>query len=142
MPAKAAVPLIAWSRAFPGTPAQVREARRFLAAILAGRAVADDAVLCLSELVSNAVLHSHSGKPGGQFTVRIEMNEDLLRIEVLDGGGSWAGAGAPDELHGRGLNIVSQLAQAWGRDGDSETGWTVWYELGPLASGAAADEKA
>jgi anti-sigma regulatory factor (Ser/Thr protein kinase) len=141
MPTTAAVPLIAWSRTFPGTPEQVREARRFLADILAGQPATGDALLCLSELVSNAVLHSHSGKPGGQFSVRVEMNENLLRIEVLDGGGLWAGAGAPDEQHGRGLNIVSQLAVAWGRDGDSETGWTVWYELGTPASGAAADEK-
>jgi serine/threonine-protein kinase RsbW len=129
MPTKAAVPLIAWSRAFPGTPVQVREARRFLSTILAGQPVADEAVLCLSELVSNAVLHSHSGKPGGQFTVRVEMNENLLRVEVLDDGGSWRGADAPDEQHGRGLNIVGQLAVAWGRDGDSETGCTLWYEL-------------
>lgn len=142
MPTTAVVPLIAWSRAFPGTPEQVRQARRFLVGILAGQPVAGDAVLCLSELVSNAVVHSDSGKPGGQFTVRVEMNEKLLRIEVLDGGGLWAGAGVPDEQHGRGLNIVSQLAVAWGRDGDSETGWTVWYELVPLTSGVTADEKA
>jgi serine/threonine-protein kinase RsbW len=77
----------------------------------------------------NATLHSHSGKPGGQFTVRVEMKENLLRVEVRDEGGSWPGTRAPDEQHGRGLNIVSQLAVAWGRDGDSETGWTVWYEL-------------
>ena len=129
MPTNAAVPLIAWSHAFPGTPAQVGEARRFLSTILAGQEAAGDAVLCLSELVTNATLHSHSGRPGGQFTVRVEMNGNSLRIEVHDEGGSWQEAGAPDELHGRGLSIVSQLARDWGRDGDSETGWTVWYEL-------------
>lgn len=131
MPTNAAAPLIAWSRAFPGTPAQVREARNFLSTILAGQPVADDAVLCLSELVSNATLHSNSGQPGGHFTVRIEMNENFFRVEVRDDGGSWHGAdsAAPDSQHGRGLTIVSQLARAWGRDGDSETGWTVWYEF-------------
>jgi serine/threonine-protein kinase RsbW len=129
MPANAAVPLIAWSRAFPGTAKQVREARRFLSAIVAGQPAADDALLCLSELVTNAALHSHSGRPGGQFMVRVEMNGNSLRVEVRDEGGSWHVAGAPDEQHGRGLSIVSQLARAWGRDGDSETGWTVWYEL-------------
>ncbi len=129
MPTNAAVPLIAWSRAFPGTPAQVREARRFLSTILAGQEAAGDAVLCLSELATNATLHSHSGRPGGQFTVRVEMNGNSLRIEVRDEGGSWHEAGARDEQHGRGLSIVSQLARDWGRDGDSETGWTVWYEL-------------
>ena len=137
MPAKAAVPLIAWSRAFPGTPAQVGEARRFLAAILAGQDAADDAVLCLSELVTNATLHSHSGRPGGQFTVRVEMNENSFRIEVRDEGGSWRGVSVPDEQHGRGLNIVSQLALAWGRDGDSETGWIVWYETGAVPFGGS-----
>ena len=131
MPTKAVVPLIAWSRAFPGTPVQVREARRFLSTILAGRPVADDAVLCLSELVTNATVHSHSGGPGGQFTVRVEMNGNMLRVEIHDDGGSWrrSDSGSPDGQHGRGLGIVSQLARAWGRDGDSETGWTVWYEL-------------
>ena len=129
MPTNAAMPLIVWSRAFPGTPTQVREARRFLSAILAGQEAAGDAVLCLSELVTNAALHSNSGLPGGQFTVRVEMNRDLIRVEVHDEGGLWNGAGAPDEQHGRGLHIVGQLARAWGRDGDSESGWKVWYEL-------------
>jgi serine/threonine-protein kinase RsbW len=129
LPANAAVPLIAWSRAFPGTPRQVGEARRFLSAILAGQEAAGDAVLCLSELVTNATLHSNSARPGGQFTVRVEMNGNSLRIEVHDEGGSWHEAGARDEQHGRGLSIVGQLARDWGRDGDSETGWRVWYEL-------------
>ena len=57
-------PLIGWSRAFPATPTQVREARRFLAGILDGRQAADDAILCLSELVTNATIHSHSRQPG------------------------------------------------------------------------------
>jgi hypothetical protein len=46
-------PLIGWSRSFPATPEQAGEARRFLAAILDGHP-ADDAILCLSELVTNA----------------------------------------------------------------------------------------
>ena len=86
-------------------------------------------MLCLSELVTNATLHTHSGRPGGQFTVRVEMNGNLIRVEVHDEGGSWHEAGAHDEQHGRGLSIVSQLARDWGRDGDGETGWTVWYQL-------------
>ena len=52
-------PLIGWSRRFPATPEQAGEARRFLAAILDGHP-ADDAILCLSELVTNATLHSRS----------------------------------------------------------------------------------
>ena len=83
---------ITWSRAFPATPQQVGEARRFLAAILDGRSAADDAVLCLSELASNAVLHSRSATPGAQFTVRATLKHDQLRVEVSDGGGPWHSA--------------------------------------------------
>jgi hypothetical protein len=47
-------PLIAWSRAFPATPVQAREARQFLAALVGGRTAADDAVLCLSAPANQA----------------------------------------------------------------------------------------
>ena len=82
-------PLIAWSRSFPAVPEQAREARRFLAAILDGRR-ADDAVLCLSELVANACLHSRSRWPGGCLTVRVQLHGDHVRVEVRDEGGPWA----------------------------------------------------
>ncbi|GEM_PF-1671424 len=61
----------AWSRTFAGTAGQVGEARRFLAAVLGGHPAAGDAVLCLSELAANAIIHSRSGEPGGVFTVRV-----------------------------------------------------------------------
>jgi anti-sigma regulatory factor (Ser/Thr protein kinase) len=144
-------PPLAWSRAFPATPAQAREARRFLAAILDGRPAADEAILCLSELVTNATVHSHSGG-GGHYTVRAELHERHLRVEVQDEGGPWAwprggsnGVVVPtllqvqqrgahhlteaDERHGRGLLIVSRLARDWGRHGSSAAGWTVWFEM-------------
>ena len=47
-------PLLTWARDFPAVPPQAREARLFLAALLGGRRDADEAVLCLSELVGNA----------------------------------------------------------------------------------------
>jgi anti-sigma regulatory factor (Ser/Thr protein kinase) len=121
-------PPLAWSRAFPATPAQAKEARRFLAAILDGRPAADEAILCLSELVTNATVHSHS-RNGGHYTVRAEMNDRHLRVEVQDEGGPWAPPRDGDELHGRGLLIVSQLARDWGRHGSSAAGWTVWFEM-------------
>jgi serine/threonine-protein kinase RsbW len=122
-------PPLAWSRAFPATPAQVREARRFLTQILDGRPAADDAVLCLSEMAANAILHSNSRKPGGHFTVRAEMLSDRLRVEVHDDGGPWT-VPPPDGLrHGHGLHIISQLARTWGITGDAGTGWTVWFTI-------------
>jgi hypothetical protein len=122
-------PLIAWSRAFPATPVQAREARQFLAALLGGRTAADDAVLCLSELVTNASVHSRSREPGGQFTVRAQLDDIRLRVEVTDVGGSWAWAAYPDNQHGRGLLIVAQLACAWGRTDDAAAGWCTWFEI-------------
>ena len=119
----------AWSRTFPATPAQAREARGFLAGVLHGHPVTDDAVLCVSELVANAAIHSHSRRSGGHVTVRAELRGERLRVEVTDEGGSWEWPLYPDERHGHGLSIVGQVARTWGRAGDSAS-WTVWFELG------------
>jgi serine/threonine-protein kinase RsbW len=123
--------LLGWSRAFPATPENVRKARQFLATILDRRPVADDAIACLSELVTNAAMHSHSRLPRGRFTVHAQLQGDRLRVSVTDEGGPWAQVTDPggDEEHGRGLLIVAQLADDWGRTGDSEAGWTVWFEI-------------
>lgn len=121
-------PTITWARDFPGTPEQAGKARRFLAAVLDNRPAAGDAILCLSELASNACLHSRSRRPGGRFTVRAALDARDLRVEVRDDGGPWVWPAQPDE-HGRGLLIVASLARAWGRGGDSEHGWTVWFEM-------------
>ena len=85
----------AWSRTFPATPAQAREARGFLTGVLHGHPVTDDAVLCLSELVANAAIHSDSRRSGGHFTVRAELRGDCLRVEVTDEGGSWEWPAVP-----------------------------------------------
>jgi serine/threonine-protein kinase RsbW len=122
-------PLLTWSRDFPAVPSQAREARLFLAALLGGRRDADEAVLCLSELVGNACLHSRSREPGGRFTVRAQLRGEQLRVEVRDGGGQWGESRCPDDLHGRGLVIVSRLARRCGRSGDGQSGWRVWFEM-------------
>lgn len=124
-------PLITWSRDFPAQPQQAREARHFLASLIDGHPDADDAVLCLSELVTNACLHSRSRRPGGQFTVRIQTCGPDLRVEVSDQGGPWANPTNDDhEQNGRGLQIVGQLTRAWGRTGNPSIGWTTWFEIG------------
>jgi serine/threonine-protein kinase RsbW len=122
-------PLLVWSRAFPAIPAQVREARQFLSAILDGRPAGADAILCLSELVTNAAVHSRSRELGGHFSVRVQLHGSHLRVEVSDQGGPWARRVSTDERNGRGLLIVDQLARAWGRTGNDQTGWTTWFEM-------------
>lgn len=116
---------------FPADASQVGAARAFLSAIVTGGPAAQDAVLCLSELCTNAIVHSRSRQPGGSFTVRVCLGRHRLRVEVSDQGGPWQSPGraGADEQGGRGLLIVGQVASRWGRDGHSRHGWTVWYEI-------------
>src|ERR1017187_3121114 len=81
-PACPALPVqpLAWSRTFPATPLQVREARRFLPRVLDGRPAADDAALCLGEVAANASIHSRS-RAGGHFTVRAQIYGGRVRRE-------------------------------------------------------------
>ena len=113
----------------PRTPEQVGQARRLLALALEGCPVADDAVLCLSELAGNSVLHSRSRRPGGTFTVRAEMRDgDYVRVEVRDEGGPWNNhPGADGRPHG--LAIVRAIAADSGTDGDVLTGWIGWARI-------------
>ncbi|MGH3067610.1 MAG: helix-turn-helix domain-containing protein [Streptosporangiaceae bacterium] len=113
---------------FPANPRHVGAARAFLAAILDDCPAADDAILCVSELASNAVLHSASRQPAGTFTVCAELSGDGIWIGVKDNGGEWK-----DNPHGdgrpHGLDIVRELATDTGREGSALTGWLVWAKL-------------
>jgi len=72
---------------FPGRADQVSRARREMARYLAGCPVADDALIVLSELATNAVLHSRSGQDF--FTVHAELTDHHARLTVEDAGGAW-----------------------------------------------------
>jgi serine/threonine-protein kinase RsbW len=118
-------------RVFAAQPKQIAHARRFIAGVLSGFGAADDVVLCVCELASNAVLHSSSREPGGQFTVRVTVSPcGRIRAEVADRGGPWTTGVMPDEERGRGLLIVDALATRWGITG-SDTGRSAWLELDP-----------
>lgn len=132
----------AWISVFPARPDQVRRARHGLARALGDCPVADDALLCLSELASNAVLHSASRLPGGTFTVRADIHPGYhVRIEVHDRGGTWRQADHADgRLHG--LAIVRTLAQSAGVYGDESVGWTAWAQLAWPSQGLRRPESA
>jgi serine/threonine-protein kinase RsbW len=118
-------------RVFAAQPVQIAHARRFIAGVLSGFGAAEDIVLCVCELASNAVLHSCSREPGGQFTVRVSVSPGgRIRAEVVDRGGPWTPEPAQDEERGRGLLIVDALATRWGVTG-SEAGRSAWLELDP-----------
>src|SRR6266702_2378355 len=98
-----------------------------LAALLAGHPVADDAVLCLSELATNASVHSRSRQPGGSYSIRTAAGPAVVRVEVTDQGGPWHVSDG-DSCRGRGLAVVAALASSWGVTGGS-AGRTVWCEF-------------
>ncbi|MEV7400194.1 ATP-binding protein [Streptomyces sp. NPDC091267] len=127
------------SMAVPHGPAGVGQARRRMREQLRSHGVSDsvvdDAVLILSELLSNACRH---GRPLGRHTdvgdgdVRAAWRVDRtggLTVEVTDGGGPTRPVPATPSVTargGRGLNIISALAQAWGVRDDSSGEVTVW----------------
>jgi serine/threonine-protein kinase RsbW len=118
----------ACGRVFPARADQVGEARAFLRLMLAGCPLADDVLLICSELAGNAVRHSASARPGGQFTVRAEVRDgDYAWIEVEDQGGPWVARKRADE-RGRGLIVVDEVAAYWDIRGD-DTGRTVCARL-------------
>ena len=115
-------------RAFPARPEQVAEARQFVRGLLGGCPVADDAVLCVSELAGNCVSHSASGYSGGTFTVRVELHDgDYVWLEVADEGGPWLPSAPDGRVHG--LEIVRRLASESGVAGSVFTGWEAWARL-------------
>jgi anti-sigma regulatory factor (Ser/Thr protein kinase) len=87
--------------------------------------MADDVILCASELAANAAIHSHSHLPGGTFTVRAKISPGgYAWIEVEDNGGSWTPTVRDPSQH-HGLDIIRALASECGIDGD-QNGRTIW----------------
>jgi anti-sigma regulatory factor (Ser/Thr protein kinase) len=114
---------------YPADPAQVRHARAALAELLRGCPRVDDAILIASEFATNCVVHSAS-RDGGEFTLRAEVHQDHIRIEMEDAGGRWPG-GPHDDSRPHGFDVVDAIVGApnWGIDGDAR-GRTAWARLG------------
>jgi anti-sigma regulatory factor (Ser/Thr protein kinase) len=114
---------------YPAEPRQVGLARAALVGWLGGCPRADEAILVASEFAANSVLHS-SSRHGGAFTLRAEVSQDRLRIEVEDGGGPWR-EGPRDDGRPHGFDVVTAIAGAgnWGIDEDNR-GRVAWARLG------------
>lgn len=82
------------------------------------------AELLVSELVTNAVMHGR-----GQITLRAQLDEDRVLVEVIDEGGGFERTVRKedfDAVGGRGLTIVDAEASRWGiHEGTTH----VWFEL-------------
>lgn len=130
-----------WRGDFPGEGVQVANVRRLAGALLRDSQVRDDAVSCLVELASNAILHTRSARD--VFTVGIWSAGGAARVAVKDAGG-WhepvLRSGSQGQLAegGRGLAIVVALAERLGVAGDEE-GRVVWADLSCDVDGAQVD---
>ncbi|OWA11271.1 ATP-binding protein [Streptomyces sp. CS227] len=127
--------------AVPHGPAGVGKARRRMREQLRLSGVSDsaidDAVLILSELLSNACRHGRplDDAPIGDGDVRAAWRVDdrgRLTVEVTDGGGPTRPVPSTPSVTakgGRGLNIITALSEEWGtRDGACGE-LTVWALL-------------
>lgn len=136
------LPCLEWHRAFSGKKNQVREVRRWLSALLTPCPACDDIVLIASELATNAIVHTLSGKPGGQFEVDVTWRPQKVRIAVRDGGGPTMPRvvrGAQEEAQ-RGLHLVAEIAASWDF-ADDAAGRAVWAEHPWAARGGAVPER-
>ena len=95
---------------------------------------ADSAQLCLSELVTNAIMHA-----GTTSELMVHLEEGVLTVVVRDIGAT-ARPGVPAtylpvpegddplRVYGRGLTLVDAIADRWGSEQDAH-GTTAWFAL-------------
>lgn len=109
----------------PAEPSTPRQARSAVAEHFAEHLRCGDILVCVSEAVTNAVLHA--GTP-----VRVVVRETarLLRIEVTDDDPTLPVARDPDPSTptGRGLLLIDRLTSRWGIESRRD-GKTVWFEM-------------
>ena len=111
-------------------PTSVAAARRFVRDVLMSRRVADGVVstveLLTSEVVTNAVVHARSGPQ-----LAVDVRADRVRVAVRD----WSPdvpvrrLGRLDDVFGRGVVIIDELASAWGVDREGNGSKQVWFEV-------------
>jgi anti-sigma regulatory factor (Ser/Thr protein kinase) len=120
----------------PGDHAAAREARRFVLSHLPAQPAGDDVdrvLLCVSELVSNAIEH---GRPPRHL--RVLVTGRTVRVEVGDADSSHPEpqSVSPLSLRGRGLQIVETAADSWGVRSLPD-GKVVWFEAAVGVDGDA-----
>jgi anti-sigma regulatory factor (Ser/Thr protein kinase) len=132
---------------FTSTPRGARLARRLVARRLeewghpAGTPVHDTMTLIAGELAANAVRHGHV--PGRDFRLCLTRDGATLRVAVTDTRGERKPrprSNALDAENGRGLLLVSRLADRWAVTAHPPAlpGKTVWAEL-DLPDGGPGD---
>jgi len=138
LPSRVIVPTPPVMRVLPGVPESATAARRLTRQLLGDdHPVADTAMLLVSELVTNSVMHSRSRRPGGTVTVALCSGPTSVLIQVRDDGGPFgpqmpaerrADEGLSGAEHGYGLLLVDALAETWGTSATTD-GRVTWCRL-------------
>ena len=111
-------------------PTSVGAARRFVRDVLMSRqvpdAVVDTVELLTSEVVTNAIVHGESGPH-----LAVTIDGRVVRVAVQD-----RSAAMPvrrlahvDDVSGRGVVIVEEMASAWGVERERNGSKRVWCEV-------------
>ncbi len=108
------------------------EARRWLGKILDGHPRRDDAVLLLSEAITNALVHTTSPVIGAVVFVE---EDGCVQVEVVDDGAETVPSvcrHSPGDLteSGRGIRLIRALSSRWGFI-EERPRCVVWFALGP-----------
>lgn len=113
-------------------PGAVAQARRVTRTQLTGWAVCEDAcdtaALVVSELVTNAIVHTASA----QIVCELVDGDEMVRIAVRDEGCApgepHPSPQRPEEEHGRGLLLIESLCRSWGAQ-PVGLGLLVWADV-------------
>jgi len=134
----AAAGALRWRQVFQGEERQLAVLRRWLASMLPDCPARDDVISVATELGSNALRHTASGR-SGLFAVEVTWHESVVRVAVADGGGPTEPHVIEDPAaeHGRGLLVVRGLSARTGVAGDHR-GRLVWADVAWDGSSAGA----
>lgn len=105
-------------------------ARRFVRDVLktsqVDDAVVSTVVLLTSEVVTNAIIHGRSGP-----LLAVDITERAIRVAVGDVSPELPvrRLGRIDDVSGRGVVIVDELATAWGVEREHNGTKRVWFEV-------------
>lgn len=118
-----------WRQVFPGEKRQLAMVRRWIESLLPPCTARDDLNSVATELASNAVMHTASGR-GGWFGVEITLSRQVVSVAVTDHGAPSCPkvVDDPEAEHGRGLRVVAGLSIRSGVRGD-ERSRQVWADI-------------
>jgi anti-sigma regulatory factor (Ser/Thr protein kinase) len=112
----------------PFASSSVPVARNVVGQLLTGwsaQSLQDDAVLLLSELVTNVLRHVDQRPP---LRIELHLSGHVLRVAVLDTSTARPGLREQAASGGHGLRLIAAIAEDWGAE-RHDHGKRVWFEL-------------